>query len=71
MPTPYWHSKKLHGQFVNEKAENDWNKYWQSIIKGDLKGFTIDLPECWMCLEKGETVNHTISERSKLAQREY
>ena len=31
-----WKNKKLHGQFVKEKEEFDWNKYWQWIKKGDL-----------------------------------
>ena len=33
-----WHNHKLHDQFLNEKEETDWNKNWQWIRKGDLKG---------------------------------
>ena len=72
----------------------DWERTWQWVTNGDLKGCTeslifsaqeqalrtnyikfhidktIDSPSCRMCGERGESVDHLVSECSKLAQRE-
>ena len=34
-----WKQKRMHGQYVREK-EVDWDRTWQWITKGDLKGCT-------------------------------
>ena len=35
-----WKQKRLHGQYVREKEGIDWDRTWQWIAKGDLKGCT-------------------------------
>ena len=37
------HNKKRHSQFFNKKEEYDWNKSWEWIKRGDLKGCIEDL----------------------------
>ena len=46
-----WKQKRMHGQYVREKEGIDWDRTWQWIAKGDLKGCT----EALMCsaLEQG------------------
>ena len=34
-----WKQKRMHGHYVREK-EVDWDRTWQWITKGDLKGCT-------------------------------
>ena len=34
-----WKEKEMHGQFVRE-LQIDWDKTWQWLVKGDLKGCT-------------------------------
>ena len=38
-----WKDKKLHGQFLSENPEVDWDKTWGWLSKGDLKGTTESL----------------------------
>ena len=33
-----WRQKALHGKFVNDKEGVNWEKSWQWIVRGDLKG---------------------------------
>ena len=35
-----WKQKRMHGQYVRGKEGIDWDKTWQWIAKGDLKGST-------------------------------
>ena len=35
-----WKQKRMHGQYVREKEGIDWDRTWQWIAKGDLKGCT-------------------------------
>lgn len=35
-----WKQKRMHGQYVREKEGIDWDRTWQWIVKGDLKGCT-------------------------------
>ena len=35
-----WKDKEMHGQFVRELQGVDWDKTWQWLLKGDLKGCT-------------------------------
>ena len=35
-----WKQKVMHGQFVRDKEEVNWDKSWQWLAKGDLKGCT-------------------------------
>ena len=35
-----WKQKALHGKFVNDKEEGNWEQSWKWIVKGDLKGCT-------------------------------
>ena len=35
-----WREKEMHGQFVRELQGVVWNKTWQWLMKGDLKGYT-------------------------------
>ena len=35
-----WKQKRMHGQYVTEKEGIDWDRTWQWIAKGDLKGCT-------------------------------
>ena len=35
-----WKQKRMHGQYVREKEGIDWDRTWQCIAKGDLKGCT-------------------------------
>ena len=35
-----WKQKVVHGQDVREKGGIDWERAWQWIAKGDLKGCT-------------------------------
>ena len=35
-----WKEKVMHGQFVRELKGVDWDKTWQWLMKGDLKGCT-------------------------------
>ena len=35
-----WKQKRTHGQYVREKEGIDWDRTWQWIAKGDLKGCT-------------------------------
>ena len=35
-----WKQKRMHGQHVREKEGIDWDRTWQWIAKGDLKGCT-------------------------------
>ena len=35
-----WKQKRIYGQYVREKEGIDWNRTWQWIAKGDLKGCT-------------------------------
>ena len=35
-----WKKKRIHGQYVREKEGIDWDRTWQWIAKGDLKGCT-------------------------------
>ena len=35
-----WKRKRMHGQYVREKEGIDWDRTWQWIAKGDLKGCT-------------------------------
>ena len=35
-----WKQKRMHGQYVREKEGIDWDRTWQWIAKGDLKGST-------------------------------
>ena len=35
-----WKQKRMHGQYVREKEGSDWDRTWQWIAKGDLKGCT-------------------------------
>ena len=40
-----WKQKVMHAQFVRDKEEVNWDKSWQWIAKGDLKGCT-EAPIC-------------------------
>ena len=33
-----WKQKRTHGQYVREKKVIDWDRNWQWIAKGNLKG---------------------------------
>ena len=35
-----WKQKALHGKFVNDKEGVNWERSWQWIVRGDLKGCT-------------------------------
>ena len=35
-----WQQKRMHGQYATRKEGIDWNRTWQWIAKGDLKGCT-------------------------------
>ena len=35
-----WKQKRMRGQYVREKEGIDWDRTWQWIVKGDLKGCT-------------------------------
>ena len=35
-----WKQKALHGKFVNDKEGVNWDKSWQWIVRGDVKGCT-------------------------------
>ena len=35
-----WKQKIMHGQYVRQKGGVDWDKTWQWITKGNLKGCT-------------------------------
>ena len=35
-----WKQKRMHGQYVREKEGIDWDRTWQWIAKGGLKGCT-------------------------------
>ena len=35
-----WKQKRMHGQYLREKEGIDWDKTWQWIAQGDLKGCT-------------------------------
>ena len=35
-----WKQKALHGKFVNDKEGVNWEKSWQWIVRGGLKGCT-------------------------------
>ena len=35
-----WKQKRMHAQYVREKEGIDWDRTWQWIAKGDLKGCT-------------------------------
>ena len=35
-----WKQERMHGQYVREKEGIDWDRTWQGIAKGDLKGCT-------------------------------
>ena len=35
-----WKQKRMHGRYLREKEGIDWDRTWQSIAKGDLKGCT-------------------------------
>ena len=37
-----WEDKQMHGQLVRDMKGVDWEKTWQWLRKGDLKGFTED-----------------------------
>ena len=85
----------MYRQYVRDKMGVDWERTWQWLANGDLKGCTeslifsaqehalrtnyikfhidktIDSPLCRMCGERGESIDHLVSECSKLTQREY
>ena len=52
-----WKQKRIYGQYVREKEGIDWNRTWQWIAKGDLKGCT----EALICSaqEQALTTNYT------------
>ena len=90
-----WKERVMHEQYVRDKVGVDWERIWQWVANGDLKGCTESLilsaqeqalrtsyikfhidktigsPLCRMCGERGESVDHLVSEYSKLAQWEY
>ena len=35
-----WKQKRMHEQYVREKKGIDWDRTWQWIAKGELKGST-------------------------------
>ena len=35
-----WKQKRMLGQYVREQESIDWDRTWQWIVKGYLKGFT-------------------------------
>ncbi|CAH3141403.1 unnamed protein product [Porites evermanni] len=35
-----WKQKRMHGQYVRGKEGIDWDRTWQWIAKGDVKGCT-------------------------------
>ena len=74
----------MHGQFDKEMPEEiDKYKTWQWLCKSDLKigteALLSDSQEqairikslCRLCREKGESVQHVVTECEKLAQKEY
>ena len=52
-----WKQKRIYGQYVREKEGIDWDRTWQWIAKGDLKGCT----EALICSaqEQAWTTNYT------------
>ena len=51
-----WMQKRMHGQYVREKEGIDWDRTWQWIAKGDLKGCT----EALICSAQEQTLRKKI-----------
>ena len=57
------------GQVMKEIDDNGYK--YLGILEAEHLKESVDSPLCRLCGEKGETINHIISECNKLAQKEY